>query len=92
MITFHSAPLPPQVAETVQHFITAMDALKLRMVAVDQLCPILSDLITSMSKVQSLPLDFAPKVSICQIHCMPQMGLDDPERATQHFFLYFRTR
>ena len=89
MITFHSAPLPPQVAETVQHFITAMDALKLRMVAVDQLCPILSDLITSMSKVQSLPLDFAPKVSICQ---MGQMGLDDPERATEHFFLYYRTR
>lgn len=108
------------VAETVQHFITAMDSLKLNLVAVDQvrlrlpesrseacfdpqdhqmialcaclppcplnagaaahapplahpegppptwrswlqICPILSDLISSMSKIESLPPDFAPK-------------------------------
>ena len=113
------------MAETVQHFITAMDSLKLNLVAVDQvgtgrqqgrcgtnphrvhaaapthpmcsasaapacargagqachpparvhglslqratavvvlqICPILSDLIQSMSKIESLPPDFAPK-------------------------------
>lgn len=49
------------VAETVQHFITAMDSLKLNLVAVDQICPILSDLMGSMSKIESLPPDFAPK-------------------------------
>eukprot|EP00879_Flechtneria_rotunda_P008829 GHRR01009249.1.p1 GENE.GHRR01009249.1~~GHRR01009249.1.p1 ORF type:complete len:212 (+),score=46.06 GHRR01009249.1:393-1028(+) len=49
------------VAETVQHFITAMDSLKLNLVAVDQICPILSDLMGSMSKIGSLPPDFAPK-------------------------------
>ena len=40
------------VAETVQHFITAMDSLKLNMVAVDQIYPVLSDLMQSMNKVQ----------------------------------------
>jgi len=59
-----SDPEAASVAESVQHFITAMDALKLRMVAVDQLCPILSDLISCMSKVQSLPPDFPPKGKI----------------------------
>ncbi|WIA07968.1 hypothetical protein OEZ85_007442 [Tetradesmus obliquus] len=49
------------VAETVQHFITAMDSLKLNLVAVDQICPILSDLMGSISKIESLPPDFAPK-------------------------------
>lgn len=39
------------VAETVQHFITAMDSLKLNMVAVDQIYPLLSDLVQSMMKV-----------------------------------------
>jgi ESCRT-I complex subunit VPS28 len=49
------------VAEAVQHFITAMDSLKLNMVAVDQVCPLLSDLVGSLSRVGSLPPDFAPK-------------------------------
>lgn len=49
------------VAETVQHFITAMDSLKLNLVAVDQICPILSDLISSMSKIETLPPEFPPK-------------------------------
>ena len=35
------------VAEAVQHFITLMDSLKLNMVAVDQLHPLLSDLVFS---------------------------------------------
>ncbi|KAI9221044.1 vacuolar protein sorting-associated [Blastocladiella britannica] len=54
-----SADAPPDrsatakhVAETVQHFITLMDAVKLGMVAVDQLHPMLSDLLAAMNKGQ----------------------------------------
>eukprot|EP01124_Arcella_intermedia_P035597 TRINITY_DN9118_c0_g1_i2.p1 TRINITY_DN9118_c0_g1~~TRINITY_DN9118_c0_g1_i2.p1 ORF type:complete len:173 (+),score=32.71 TRINITY_DN9118_c0_g1_i2:302-820(+) len=38
------------VAETVQHFITLMDSLKLEMVAVDQIFPLLQDLIDSSNR------------------------------------------
>mmetsp|Transcript_20095 Transcript_20095/g.59672 ORF Transcript_20095/g.59672 Transcript_20095/m.59672 type:complete len:215 (-) Transcript_20095:769-1413(-) len=57
-------PEAASVAETVQHFITAMDALKLNMVAVDQLCPILNDLLQAMNKVASLAADFGPKAKV----------------------------
>ena len=40
------------VAETVQHFITAMDSLKLNLVAVDQVYPLLSDLAGSLMKAR----------------------------------------
>eukprot|EP00164_Ancoracysta_twista_P000071 GFYU01000096.1.p1 GENE.GFYU01000096.1~~GFYU01000096.1.p1 ORF type:complete len:279 (+),score=51.70 GFYU01000096.1:142-978(+) len=52
------------VAETVQHFITAMDALKLDLRAVDQLSPHLQDLMESMHKVDSLPPNFEGKEKI----------------------------
>ncbi|GIL79920.1 hypothetical protein Vretimale_12538 [Volvox reticuliferus] len=52
------------VAETVQHFITAMDSLKLNLAAVDQICPILLDLINSMDKVKSLPASFPPREKV----------------------------
>ncbi|KAK9764425.1 Vacuolar protein-sorting-associated protein 28 [Basidiobolus ranarum] len=52
------------VAETVQHFITLMDSLKLNMVAVDQIHPWLSELMQSLSNVSSLPADFEGKVKI----------------------------
>jgi len=39
------------VAETVQHFITAMDAVKLEQRAVDELQPLLSDLMDSLTQV-----------------------------------------
>ena len=39
------------VGETVQFFITTMDSLKLNMVAVDQLYPLLNDLMQSLNKV-----------------------------------------
>ena len=42
------------VSEIVQSFITLMDSLKLNMMAVDQLHPLLSDLMTSLNKL-SLP-------------------------------------
>lgn len=54
-------PEAASVAETVQHFITAMDSLKLGMAAIDQICPILLDLVNCMAKVQSLPANFIPK-------------------------------
>jgi len=37
------------VAETVQHFITLMDSLRLNLVAIDDIQPLLSDLIDSIS-------------------------------------------
>ncbi|GHP11990.1 hypothetical protein PPROV_001071700 [Pycnococcus provasolii] len=49
------------VAETVQFFITAMDSLKLNMVAVDQVYPLLSDLLQSLHKVPQLPPTFEGK-------------------------------
>lgn len=63
------------VAETVQYFITAMDSLKLNMVAVDQVFPILSDLLQSMHRVAELKPDFAGKIKmkewIGKLHAMP---------------------
>ena len=43
------------VSEIVQSFITLMDSLKLNMVAVDQLHPLLSDLMTSLNKLTLPP-------------------------------------
>jgi hypothetical protein len=52
------------VAETVQNFITAMDSLKLHMVAVDQLQPLLHDLMDSLNKVSSLPPEWEGKTKL----------------------------
>eukprot|EP00245_Coleochaete_scutata_P007543 TRINITY_DN22995_c0_g1_i1.p1 TRINITY_DN22995_c0_g1~~TRINITY_DN22995_c0_g1_i1.p1 ORF type:complete len:230 (-),score=52.33 TRINITY_DN22995_c0_g1_i1:523-1161(-) len=52
------------VAETVQHYITTMDSLKLNMVAVDQVHPLLTDLLGSLNRVQQLPPDFEGKVKV----------------------------
>ena len=47
------------VAETVQGFITAMDALKLQQRAVDEIQPLLSELMNSLTKVPGLtPVTF----------------------------------
>lgn len=48
------------VAETVQHFITAMDAVKLEQRAVDELQPLLSDLMESLARLPETPNDFEP--------------------------------
>ncbi|KAK7252196.1 hypothetical protein RIF29_35984 [Crotalaria pallida] len=50
------------VAECTQNFITAMDALRLEMKAVDQLHPLLSDLYGSLNKLTILPPDFEGKI------------------------------
>ena len=41
---------PKTIAEAVQHFISLMDALRLNMVAVDQIQPLLSDLVEAVHK------------------------------------------
>lgn len=52
------------VAETVQHFITTMDSLNLKMVAMDQIYPLLNDLIQSLHKLPMLPPEFEAKVKL----------------------------
>ena len=46
------------VAETVQYFITAMDALKLEQRAVDEVQPLITDLMNALTKIRGLPADF----------------------------------
>eukprot|EP00565_Helicotheca_tamesis_P004249 CAMPEP_0185741158 /NCGR_PEP_ID=MMETSP1171-20130828/38805_1 /TAXON_ID=374046 /ORGANISM="Helicotheca tamensis, Strain CCMP826" /LENGTH=213 /DNA_ID=CAMNT_0028413111 /DNA_START=643 /DNA_END=1284 /DNA_ORIENTATION=- len=46
------------VAETVQHFITTMDAVKLEQWAVDELQPLLSDLMDALTQLPETPNDF----------------------------------
>ncbi|CAG8450456.1 121_t:CDS:2 [Scutellospora calospora] len=50
------------VAETVSHFITLMDALKLSMKAVDEIHPMLSDLMQSLNNMSSLPAEHEAKI------------------------------
>jgi ESCRT-I complex subunit VPS28 len=52
------------VAETVQHFITCMDAVKLEQRAVDELQPLLSDLNDVITRVPETPNDFEPNRKI----------------------------
>lgn len=46
------------VAETVQAFITTMDALELGQRAVDEIHPQFSDLVAALARVRTLPADF----------------------------------
>lgn len=52
------------VAETVQHFITAMDSIKLNLISVDALHPLVSDIVDSLNKNMNLPPDFDGKVKL----------------------------
>jgi ESCRT-I complex subunit VPS28 len=53
---------PKTVAEAVQHFITLMDCLKLQQTAVDQLFPILNDVLATLKKIGNSNFDFATKL------------------------------
>jgi len=53
-----------QAAETTQCFITAMDALKLEQKAVDEIQPILRELMESLTKMPGLPASFEPSEKI----------------------------
>jgi ESCRT-I complex subunit VPS28 len=44
--------------ECVQAFITAMDALKLEQRAVDEVQPLISELMSALTRVGGLPVDF----------------------------------
>lgn len=46
------------IAQTVQAFITAMDALKLNQRAIDEIQPLISDLLTLLRKVNGMKADF----------------------------------
>lgn len=60
-----SGKLAVIVAETVQNFITTMDAIKLDQRAVDELQPLLSDLRTSMNRLPlETPANFGPMEKI----------------------------
>ena len=54
------------VAETTQHFITTMDAVKLEQRAVDELQPLLSDLMNCLTRLPETPNDFEPNRVIQQ--------------------------
>mmetsp|Transcript_17960 Transcript_17960/g.60155 ORF Transcript_17960/g.60155 Transcript_17960/m.60155 type:complete len:200 (-) Transcript_17960:275-874(-) len=66
------------VAETTQHFITAMDALKLGMVAIDQVQPLLDSLLSALNRVQVLGPEAEVKVTVRQwLSIMRQMRAVD---------------
>ena len=48
------------IQETVQHFITTMDAVKLDQRAVDELQPLLSDLLNALVQLPDTPNGFSP--------------------------------
>ncbi|KAG9455049.1 hypothetical protein H6P81_007953 [Aristolochia fimbriata] len=78
------------VAECVQHFITAMDSLKLNMVAVDQVHPLLSDLSGSLNKLSILPSDYEGKVKMKEwIGRLSKMGAADELTEQQSRQLHF---
>eukprot|EP00002_Diphylleia_rotans_P029514 TRINITY_DN6015_c0_g1_i1.p1 TRINITY_DN6015_c0_g1~~TRINITY_DN6015_c0_g1_i1.p1 ORF type:complete len:213 (-),score=49.04 TRINITY_DN6015_c0_g1_i1:159-797(-) len=49
------------IAESVQHFITAMDSLKLGMKAVDQIFPLLKELMECLNSLSNLPQTYDGK-------------------------------
>ncbi|KAI3666770.1 hypothetical protein L6452_41807 [Arctium lappa] len=78
------------VAECVQNFITAMDSLKLNMVAVDQVFPLLSDLSGSLNKLSILPPDFEGKTKMREwIGRLAKMGAADELTEQQSRQLHF---
>jgi len=65
-----SKPDARVVAQTVQHFITAMDSLKLNMTAVDSLFPLLTDLLESLNKLPTSRLTLRARSSC--VHGLPR--------------------
>lgn len=85
-----SSTSAPVVAECVQNFITAMDSLKLNMIAVDQVHPLLSDLSGSLNKLNILGPDFEGKVKMREwIARLSKMGAADELTEQQARQLHF---
>ncbi|KAJ8611956.1 hypothetical protein CTAYLR_004396 [Chrysophaeum taylorii] len=62
-----------RVAECVQHFITAMDALKLEQRAVDEVQPLVSDLVNSLSRVPNARVETGrEKLADWLVHTFPE--------------------
>jgi ESCRT-I complex subunit VPS28 len=53
-----------KIAECVQYFITAMDSLRLKMVAVDQVQPLLVEIVDGLNSITMLPPDFEGKSKV----------------------------
>ena len=70
---------PVKVAETVQNFITLMDALKLSFRAKDQLHPLLSDLMTSLADEEDIGKQRIVKwlIKVNRMQVTEQLGEDD---------------
>ncbi|CAD6229600.1 unnamed protein product [Miscanthus lutarioriparius] len=73
------------IAHCVQTFITAMDAVKLNMLANDQVRPLLQDVATSMARLGPLlPPDFEGKVKVNEwLGKLHKMGAADELTETQ---------
>eukprot|EP00004_Rigifila_ramosa_P003082 TRINITY_DN1322_c1_g1_i2.p3 TRINITY_DN1322_c1_g1~~TRINITY_DN1322_c1_g1_i2.p3 ORF type:complete len:200 (+),score=42.28 TRINITY_DN1322_c1_g1_i2:94-693(+) len=84
-----AGPSPKQVAEVVQHFITTMDSLRLNMAAVDQLSPLMKDLMESLSKIP-LPVAYTGKAKVGEwVGLMHRMRASDelsPDQIRQLLF------
>ncbi|KAL0094945.1 vacuolar protein sorting-associated [Phycomyces blakesleeanus] len=78
------------IAESVLHFITLMDTLRLNRYAVDELHPILADLIQSLNNVPGLPAGFEGKTKVRQwlitLHSMKASDEITEEQARQMLF------
>lgn len=73
-----------------QQFITLMDTLRLNRYAVDELHPILADLIQSLNNMPGLPADFEGKAKVRQwlitLHSMKASDEITEEQARQMLF------
>jgi hypothetical protein len=85
------------IAEAVQHFITAMDAIKLELhlhyrngLDVDDIQPLISDLYGSLNKVKGLPPDLEGKAKLenwlKMLNAMRASDTIDEEQARQLLF------
>ncbi|KAI8369583.1 vacuolar protein sorting-associated [Radiomyces spectabilis] len=78
------------IAESVLHFITLMDTLRLNRHAVDELHPILADLIQSLNNVPGLPADFEGRNKVRQwlitLHSMKASDEITDDQARQMLF------
>ena len=76
------------IAEAVQHFISLMDALRLNMVAVDQVQPLLQDLVESIEKCSFLETSGHAKLKawLNRVSGMAANAELDPESVRQLLF------
>mmetsp|Transcript_18088 Transcript_18088/g.41852 ORF Transcript_18088/g.41852 Transcript_18088/m.41852 type:complete len:133 (+) Transcript_18088:203-601(+) len=75
------------VAETVQRFITTMDAVKLDQRAVDELQPLLFELMDSLTQIPNIPQNFEPNTKVQnwlqKLNAMRAMDQIDEDDARQ---------